>query len=154
LDFAEVDDGIGFAGGSTHEGAEPGVEFIEFKGFYEIVIRAKVEAGDAVVKGIAGGEDQDRHFVAFDAELAEDAPAIHDGEHDVENDGVVMPIGSLEKAIAAVGGGIDGISLFTKRLREDGQQIGFIFDDQESHFYALFGVRRPTVPANFGIGIP
>ena len=58
------------------------------------------------------------------------------GQHHVENDGVVVRAFGVEEPVIAVVGGIHGITLLAQRLGEAREQVGFVFDDQDSHVRA------------------
>jgi hypothetical protein len=48
------------AAGSPQQGAQAGVEFAEVEGLHQVVVGPGIETPDAVVDGIAGGQDQHR----------------------------------------------------------------------------------------------
>ena len=49
----------------AEQGANARIEFLQGKGFYQVVIRPGIETANAILKRIAGGEDQHRlgHFL-------------------------------------------------------------------------------------------
>ena len=55
------------------------------------------------------------------------------GQHHVEHDGVVVVTFGVEKAVLAVGGGVHGVAFLAQRLGEAAEQVGFVFDNQDSH---------------------
>src|SRR5262245_53518677 len=65
LNVAEVDAGIGFAGGTADERTEAGEEFGEIERFDEVIVGAGVEAADAVFGGVAGSEHEDGSLFGF-----------------------------------------------------------------------------------------
>ena len=70
------------------------------------------------------------------AEALEDGPAVEPWEHDVEHEGVVVPALGFVQAVLAVRGRIHRIPFLAQRLGQAREQVGFVFDDQDSH--ALF----------------
>lgn len=132
LKIADSVGGAGLAGGATDEGAEAGEEFVEIEGFGEVVVGTLVEAFDAIGHGISGGEHEDGGGDAG-AESGEDLPAVESGEHDVEDDGVVLMVGGFVESFLAVAGGVDGIVFFTQGGGEAALEEGVVFDDEEFH---------------------
>jgi hypothetical protein len=128
----EIDAGRGGALGAADQGAEAGVGFVEVEGLDEVVVGAEVEAAHTIIEGTAGGEEKDGGAF-FQAETAEDFPAVELGQHDIENDGVVVGLEGAVEAFLAVGGGIDGVALLAERLGDGGTEVGFIFDEKEFH---------------------
>ena len=51
---ANLQAGLGLAGGAADEGAQPGQQFRQLEGFNEVIVGTAVQAADAVVEGIAG----------------------------------------------------------------------------------------------------
>ncbi len=86
----------------------------------------------AVLEGAAGGEEQDRGGFLV-AQAAEDGPAVEAGEHDVEDDGVVVGLEGAVEALLAVGGGVDGVALFAEGVGEGGTEVGVVFDEEHFH---------------------
>ena len=64
---AVIQQAVGTAATTTQHGAHPRQQLRHIKGFDEVVIRAAVEAAQAAVEVVTGGEDEDgRGAVAAD----------------------------------------------------------------------------------------
>jgi hypothetical protein len=74
--------------GAAHERAQPRLEFLESEGLHHVVVCAGVQAGDAIVHRVAGGEHQQRGGIAGLAQAACDREPVEQGHADVEDDGV------------------------------------------------------------------
>ena len=142
IDF-EIGDGeeIGLAcAGAAEDGADAGEEFREGEGFDEVIVGAEFEAFDAVFDGIAGGEEEDGDGGAGAAEFLEDGPAVEAGEHDVEDDeGVLVGAGEVE-GIEAAGGDVQQEAAFGEAFLEVEDGVGIIFNEEDFHAGALYGV--------------
>jgi hypothetical protein len=130
---------------SAEQGADAGEELIKIEGFDEVIIGAAIEAADAVLAGVAGGEDEDTGGGFAFAEGAEDVHAVDAGEHEVEKDDIVFARESKAEAVWAVGGGVDGVTGFGEAFAKGFSQGGGIFDDEESHggFFSCGRVGSP-----------
>jgi len=84
-------------------------QLAEVEGFGEVVVGAGVQAGDPVLDGVARREHEDGRVDAFVSDLSADLEAIHFGEDDVEDDGVVVVDGREEESFRPVGGVVDGV---------------------------------------------
>jgi hypothetical protein len=83
-----------------------------------VVVRAGVEPLDLVRGGRAGREHEDGDGVALVAQLVHDLDAVHAGEHDIHDDGVVQ---------AALRGGEAGVTVVHGLAVESG--VGHDADD-------------------------
>ena len=108
----EVGDLQAFGGrlAAAEERADARQEFDEGEGFDEVIVGALFEAFHAIVEGAAGAEDQDRRPDLAIADLFEDLKAVHIGQHQVENDEVVIGGVDVIERGGAVSGGVDGIA--------------------------------------------
>jgi hypothetical protein len=130
----------------TEEGPEPAEELGEGERLDQVVVRPSVEPGDPVGDGVASGQHEDRDRDAPPPELLAHGEAVEDGEHDVEDDGVVGPGPGLPQALAAVRGGGDGEAGVLEALTEQVAHLGVVLDHQDLH-----GARVPR-PARGSAG--
>jgi hypothetical protein len=70
------------------EGADAERELLEREGLGDVIVAAADEARDAVVLGVARGEEDHRHEVARGTEPAADLEAVDVGQQDVQHDEV------------------------------------------------------------------
>ena len=98
-------DAFGFEGGITAgEGAQAGEEFRNSERLDEIVVGTRVEALYFVLCGVFGGEHDDRRVETGFAEAFADFEPGDAGEHDVEDeDVVVLGEGEVEAGFSIVG---------------------------------------------------
>jgi hypothetical protein len=92
---------------AADERPDAGDELVQVERLREIVVGAEVEIGNLIGRRIASGEDQDRSGLCL-AQLAEHLAALHAGEHQVENNGVIVSLLGLPQPLLAVGGRVDG----------------------------------------------
>ena len=124
--------GHGFSRTPANEGADAGEEFILLKGLHEIIIGTGVKAAHAVLGGITCGEHHHGRAFLF-AQLREHRPAIETWEHQVEHNGVVINVDGLEQSVVAVLSGVHRIACTTQCPGEAGEQVGVVFDEEQSH---------------------
>ena len=129
---ADGDVRVGQPGGAADEGADTGQEFFQVKRFDEIVVGPFVEAFDAIINTVQGSKDQDRSLLRL-AKFLEHLPAVEAGEHEVENDGVVVPSTGFVEALMPGSGFIDGVILFSQGFGDNLEQRWFIFDNEQTH---------------------
>jgi len=108
------------------EGAQTGEQLLQIKGLDDIIIRADVQAADAVLELVAGGQHEDGSFLGF-AQTAQDLPAVHLGQHDIEHHAVVVIIFSVEQPRFAVGGAVHCVALLLQGLSEAAEQVRLVF---------------------------
>jgi len=133
LEVGDAEDGgLGFILAADH-GADAGEQFGENKRFDEIIVGAEFQAVDSVLGGILGGKEQDHGGTFALAKLAKNGQAVDFGEHDVEDDDVVLAVAGVPKRGLPVGGFINGESGLAKALDERLAKRLEIFDDQEAH---------------------
>jgi len=85
---------------TAQQRAHPGQQLGEREGLAQVIVRAELQAPDAVVDLIARREEQDRRVLARRADAAQDLPAVHLRKHHVEHDEVAA---FGEREVQAVG---------------------------------------------------
>jgi len=132
LHLAGAQEGGGPASRAADEGPEAGAQLVQVEGLDQVVVGPAVEAADALVHPVAGGEDEDRRDLG-PPQVGEDRPAAPPGQHEVQQNGVVVPALGLELAGLAVVGDVDGESLLLQRLAHGAGEVDLVFDDQDAH---------------------
>ena len=120
-------------GGSAEDGVEARDQLFDVKRFGEIIVGSEVEAIEAFVEGAAGGDEDDGDAHAFSAELTEDAEAVATGQHDIEDDGVVVTGGREYEAVVAIIGVVDDKAASGETLGHEPGEFGVIFDQKNFH---------------------
>ena len=128
-----AEDGRGLAALAAQHGAHAGQQFADLEGLEDVVIGAGVQSGDAVVQGVAGGDDEHRQGGGLAADAAQYLQAVAAGQAEVQQDEVVV-LGAQgrEGAVAIlhpvgcpggiVQGAVDGVA-----------DHGVIFDEEDAH---------------------
>ena len=136
------DEGGGFGGGggwggAAADGSDAGKEFAGVEGLGEVVVRAHLEADDAVDVFATGGEEEDA-VGREGAEAGEDFEAVDAGEHDVEEDhGPGAGARGFEAGVAAMDGG-DAEVVAGEVFGEHGAEL-YVVVDEEDVFHAKLG---------------
>ena len=130
------DGGGGFIFAADH-GADAGEQFGEYERFDEIIVGAQFQAVDLVLRGVLGGEKQDHGGAFLFAKLAKNGQAVDFGEHDVQDDDVVLAVAGVPERGLPVGGFIDGEPGLAEALDERLTKRLEIFDDQETHGWGI-----------------
>lgn len=136
-DFDDLGLLVGFA---AFQGAESGEEFLEGKGFGEVVIGSRVEPFDFVIDAVEGGQHDDRGRDTGLAEGSTDLEPGHAGEHHVEEDDGVGFVEGESEARFAIVGDVGMVSLLAKRAFQLAGDDQVILDNQESHTLGVLWV--------------
>jgi len=108
-------------------------ELAEIERLHEIIVGAAVEAFDPRLDRVASGHHEDGHGAARLANRAADGEAVAPGQHDVEDQRVVVGGAGLEDRGVAVAGDVHGVRLLAQPL---GQHVGrgrLVFDQEDTH---------------------
>ena len=126
LDRAGVEPRLDRIGRATPEGAETREEFVEGERLGEVVVGAGVEAADAVLDLVAGGEQEDRRHHPGAAQLADDLEAAEAREHDIEHQGVEAGLRGEGERLGAVVGDIDDVPLRLKATLQQSRHAAVV----------------------------
>ena len=118
---------------ASQQRAQSGEQLVELERLDEIVVRARVEAGDLVVHAVARGEHEDRRSNVARAERSGHLQAVALGQHDVEHDRVVGVDECFDDGSLTVADDVDGVRVLAKALRERLRQQGVVLRNQQSH---------------------
>jgi hypothetical protein len=118
---------------APHQGTQPSKQLLEGERLGQVIVGARVQAGDPVVDLVAGGKHDHRRL---DPVLPEPAANLHPillRDHEVEDDRVVSRcLGQLLGALP-VRGDVDGVALVLQELLEQRRQFPLVLDKQEIH---------------------
>src|SRR3954452_7245078 len=116
---------------AAQEGGDPERELLEREGLGDIVVTAAYEARDAVVLGVARGEEDHRDEIARGAQPAAHFEAVDVGEHDVEHDEVGGGVGrGVEGRVPGRRGG-DLVPEVAEGRRQEVRDGGLVVDDED-----------------------
>ena len=129
---AAIELALGVAGRTTQQGADARQDLLEMERLRDIVVGAGVEALDLVAPAVARGQDEDRHGPSGPPPGLEHRDAVHLGQADIEDDGVIGLAFAEKVAFLAVKGAIDHVARVGQRGRELSVEIGIVLDDEET----------------------
>ena len=114
-------------------GAQSGQQLLEGERLDQVVVRAQVEASDAIGELVTRAENQDRRLRPARAQAAQDGQAVDLGEHDVEQDRVVRVGLGKGQPLFAVARGVDGVAGFAQPLGQRARQRLEVLDQKHPH---------------------
>ena len=118
---------------AAEQRAHAGQQFDEGEWFDQVVVGAAFEAFDAVVDSIARAEDQDRRTGLAIANLLQQFEAVHVGEHEIENDQVILGCMDLVERGSPAGGAVHRIVGAFQAAADEVGDLAFVFDNEDSH---------------------
>ena len=130
---------LGMAGGAAQQGTQPRQHLFEMEGFCHVVVGAGVKALDLVAPAVARGEDEHWHHAAAAPPGFQHRNAVHLGQADVEDDGVVGLALAEIVTLLAIEGAVDHVAGIGERRRQLAIEIGIVLDDEETHGSSLRG---------------
>src|SRR6516165_5680904 len=133
---------LSMPGRAAQQRADARQYLLQVKGLGHVVVGADVETPDLVAPAVARGEDQHRHGAAAAAPRLEYRDAVHLGQPDIEDDGVIRLAFAEIVALLAVEGAIDHIAGVGERRRQLPIEIRIVLDHEEAH--GNFSYRSPT----------
>ena len=132
LDAVQLHDG----GAAPEQGPDPGQQLGKGKGFDEVVVGAQFQPLDPVGHAVAGGQEQHGHGVAGAAQGLEDAPAVHAGQHHVEDQQVVGLGHRQVPAVLTVDGQIHDEAGLGQALPQVFPGFRLVFHHQQLHAHS------------------
>jgi hypothetical protein len=104
----------------------------ERKRLDEIVVGAFLQAAHAVLDAVARGQHQHRRL-GLRAHRFQHAETVDAGQHDVEQQQVVVALGREAAAFDAVARDVDDIAVLGQAAVQVVGELGFVFDDEQTH---------------------
>lgn len=123
---------------AAQHGPYPRNEFIRLEGLRQIVIRASIKSGDAVIRFRFGGQHHNGGLDALGPELLQHLHAIHLGHHYIQDDGIIFPAAAVFIGIKAVMYGIHRKLIFLKKDRQRFRQVYLVLRYEQTHLHPLF----------------
>ena len=112
---------------------EAGEQFGEGEWLDQVVVCTDIEASDAVVDRIAGGQQQDRRPVARRAKFAAQTEPIAVGQHHVEHEDVVHGFCRQPSRVLDRSRRIDRIAVAAQATRDQAGEADVIFEQENLH---------------------
>ena len=112
---------------------DPGQQLVEPERLGEVVVRARIEPPHHVLRGVPGGEHQDRRVPALAPQLGGDLEPVLLGEHDVEQDDVVLVDVGQQGGLVAVRGHVHHVALFLQALLDEARDFPVVFHHEDFH---------------------
>ena len=119
------------AGAAAQHRADPGEHLLEAERLGDVVVAAEGEAGDLVLGGVAGGEEQHGRVPARCAQPPDDVEAVQVRHHHVEHDQVGAERVGQGERLLAVGGRGDLEAGEAQAGREQLEDVGLVVDDEQ-----------------------
>src|ERR1700686_195985 len=108
-------------------------KFAKLKRFGEVIIRSAIESANAVLDSVSRSEHKDGHPPPGFPKPAANFESVRSGNHDVQNDQVVLVDVRLIKRIFTGSGGIDRVSLLAQSFDHKPAHPLIVFDEQYPH---------------------
>ncbi len=124
---AVADDGRAAAGAAPGQGAHPRFQFRQGERLGHVVVGAQVEALDALLDRVGGGEDQHRQQGRAGAQAAQHFQAGHARQAEVEDEEVELLGGEGGVGVGAVAHAIDRVAGLAQGARQPVREYAIIF---------------------------
>ena len=123
---------------TAHDAPDTGAQFRQMERLGQVIVGPELEPLDLVIERIPGRNDDHAGRFALPPELFEYPQAAAVGQHDVQQDTVVVVSGDLFERRCVIGRLLDHILFAAQRLHHDLPQGGFVFHDQDFHKQQIF----------------
>ena len=118
---------------SPRQGMQPGQQLVEGERLDQVVVRAGAEARDPVAYGAECGQHQDRRPVVDRPDPAAHLEPVDVGQHQVEDDHVVRPLGGEPDAVQPGGRHVRGHAFLAQPLLEETHELRLVLDQEDPH---------------------
>ena len=122
---------------AAQDGFDAGKDLLHFKGLRDVVVGTLLEAGDLIGRLALRREHDDRCLGVL-PDGAQNAPAVHHRQHDIEQHQVRLELPELVDALAAVVGDHGLIALVVEIELQKLGNIVVILDDQDLFCHRTF----------------
>ncbi len=119
-------------GAAAQQGADAGEQLVQLERLDQVVVGARVQAGDPVADRVAGGEHQDRGGVPRTPDAAGRGQPVHARHLDVQHDQVRLVGRGLLQGVRAVDGDLGVVPLEGEAALEGLAHGRLVVDDQDA----------------------
>ena len=130
---ADGEDRRRLAAGASDQRAQSRGQLVEIDGLDDIIVSAGVESLDAVIDGIAGGQNQHRRAQSLSAHLAQHCETIDFRQPQIEHDGGKRVAAQRQLCRGAVHDPIDIEPALAQPRLQRIPQKRIVFDDENAH---------------------
>jgi len=131
--------------GTAQESAYARAQLFDRERLDEVVVGARVETLDAILDGVAGGDDEDRHSVLAAAKRTAHLEPVDAGHQNVEDDRVRRVRSVVGERFGAVGRLVD-VVVDAERPRDGRADRRVVVDDENARIHAHIVAIRPKSP--------
>jgi hypothetical protein len=125
---------------------DSGNELLEVERLHEVVVRARVQAGNTVLDLVAGRQHDD-HQLWIGPHALGQLHAADSGQHQIEDDELGLEALQLGKRLVTVLGDRDREALVAEADAQEVRNLRLVLDDENAQGIALTGFLRRGVPA-------
>ena len=119
-----------FPARAAEDRLDSGQQLLHLEGLRQIIVGALLQALHLVVRLALGGEHDDGGLAVL-PDGAQHAPAVHHGQHDIEQHQVRPHLPEQGHALAAVGGDLCMIAFLFQIHLDQLRDIGVVFHDED-----------------------
>jgi len=131
--YSQVDVTGAAPGAAADHGAGARQQLVQVEGLHQVVVRADVEAGDAVGHRVARGDDQHRHVAARAAHRLQHLEAVLARQPEVEQREVVGAVPERELGGGAVAHPVDRVAGVLHAVHHGAADHRIVFHHQHPH---------------------
>src|SRR3990167_933758 len=115
---------------APQDGLDTRHQFGEGKGLDQIIVSTGLQALQAVIQGIAGGQHEYRHVIlAIFAQTLAQLITVNAWQHDVQHDQVIVTGTGQVQTAQTILGTVSGKPLELQVVEDVGQDVAVVFDD-------------------------
>ena len=120
--------------GAAGDCVEPRNEFVDVKGFGEVIVGAEVEAFESLIECATGCDEHYRRGDAALANIAQNAETVASRNHDIEYECVVRAGGGERERFITMRAEIDVEAPGFEPFEHEARELRVVFEHQEFHF--------------------
>jgi hypothetical protein len=118
--------------GPSQQRAQPRLELLQGERLDQVVVRARVEPGHAIVDRVARRQHQHRRPIARVAQSPAHLQPVDPGHRDIEDHRVLARVRQPVQRLAPVRGQRDVVAVKPQRTVQSGPHGGFVVDDEDA----------------------
>ena len=95
---------------------------------------------DFVVQGVAGAQHENGNTRIFAADLTQNFRAVQAGQHQIENDDVIVVCCRQFKPACSVRGRVDRVPFLGQTASNETRNLGFVLNQENAHSDTLYRI--------------